>query len=278
MTIVWALLGWCVLGQAQFGSECCLSQPAAGSREMLQDHRRCCCHQPCLRCHPRRLIQLGPKPTLTEQVFFGSSALGSPSPGDPNEIFAAPQPWRSGFAIPLKDLRTLGKGREGGAWRCGLYQRWTRGCRFGLMAFPLAVCRVSLLVGQGKSDLKAVTTLCTVKRLLPNVVLLQVHHLHPHQPLCLLSRRRDPVAANLASAISQPSRRGACGSGGSWAALAEKLSAAFIHQPVNTVVQALLQLWFSHRGCGGCSFPAGVGQAAGGCNCFSHPTLIHLCS
>lgn len=144
--------------------------------------------------------------------------------------------------------------------------------------FPLAVCRVSLLVGQGKNYLKAVTTLCTVKRSLPSMVLLQVHHLHPHQPCCLLSRRWDPTAANSAGAISQPSRRGACGSGGSWAASVEEPSAAFIHQPVNTAVQAFLQLWFSHRGCGGCSFPAGVGQAARGCNCFSHPTLIHLCS
>jgi len=138
-----------------------------------------------------------------------------------------------------------------------------------------------ILDGQGKRDLRAVTTLCTVKRSfsksgssagasaasppasLPPPAPTVPGGCKPHQPPAQSASHRavepaDPAVPRAGSA--------------------EEPSAAFIHQPVNTAVQALLQVWFSHRRCGGCSFPAGVGQAAGGCNCFSHPTLIHLCS
>lgn len=145
-------------------------------------------------------------------------------------------------------------------------QRWTGGRRFSLLLFPLALSTV--LASHWSAKVKrtfpraASSTGASTASLLPPVP--AAAEPTAEAPGCAPHRAQSAAIAPWSLWWL-------------WAGSLEHPSAAFIHQPVNTVVQALLQVWFSHRRCGGCSFPAGVGLAAGGCNCFSHPTLIHLC-
>lgn len=183
--------------------------------------------------------------------FSGIPVLVAPAPGP---IPSSVCPEKGCLVLPCGASKPpLSWGEE--AMGLGPAQQWTGGHRFSLMLFSLPL-----------SMLLASRWPAKVKRAFPREASssgASTASLLPPVPAAA-----DP-AAEAPGCVPRRAQSAAIAPWSLWRLWAGSLehpSAAFIQQPVNTVVQALLQVWFSHRRCGGCSFPAGVGLAAGGCN------------
>lgn len=82
-----------------------LSLETRAVQASLQQDRRRCCHRPRIRHCPSRLSQLAPKTAFAERMFFGSSAPGSPSTGDPKRDLSSSSTLEKQVCQPsLKDF------------------------------------------------------------------------------------------------------------------------------------------------------------------------------